>query len=857
MKPQQLKYLRLNDRAPAEVDDLARELPVEIENFGEWFKFCQRLAEQYAWNYQLLTIDFNFVFDRTGPFFPQRELEARIYNKDFLDDPNLLNLRWPDSLVANDIGPNTGLLIGTQLVGQLSQSDLPCGVAFHTYHKEIVMYDMPSAMLITQMLLATGADLPTTDMRQTMSKAIDIVRASVKQPILGLGTAAKHFRRGFLQRTGATNGNKEAEIRLWMEPASLWTLLDIFRAADTKEDLDEKLSKFGIEFYDRNGSLKALDIRSIFVDRLFYKNEEDDLTYTQEHLPLEDVKPAGETNVQPGMVWQFVETLAARTPSNIAPIIAYFRDSETGSEPKSINEVIKRKIHRLLALIFAWLDLYAERWFAEQSQGYDAFTNNFVGSFPTLIEQVSALLKAYDNSRTSGSTSKSDEEFDPRMDYIPLFGPDNHSISAIARQIGAIPRSALHRSLRYDSEEGTVSSQKRMIALGRLVKSAVRWQCIEEERDPKSGEATGKYRLRDIAIPEQRPNRPNPSHIAQRLGFNLKPNQDPSKQLGRIIHETPGFDTFGVTEFLNSLDERPLPDHLKSLGWEFMEEFWGPGSDLQLPYEAWPICLSEVGREPHASTSLVQWKQGFERSLNAARAVQNLIMPSPIRIAFDRGAIWCWRQSAEDIGGDYYRIARGRGNQFRIYIGDVCGMGLPAALLVQEIHGLITALESQVPNTDQLCRQLDAALYERALGSPQQTDFTQLRLNNQWATLFCSVLDLDENTLTYTNAAHPPPLVVRRDGETLHLTHDERIPSRAVGLIPGSTYIAETISLMRGDRIVFFTDGLSETREQELLQHVKNNILLTSSNIGESFVRTLAGAKDLEDDRTLIIVSID
>lgn len=875
IKPRFLRYLRLNDEPPNEQDDLTIDLPVEVIDLGQWFDFCQKLSRQHrdakestrgvrnldmqsflhhekAWDYELLTIDFNFRKDTSGPWFPRSmDSDPREENADFLADPNLELLRWPDSLVPQ-IGPNTGLLIGSHLVAHSAPRDIPCGVAFHTYHKDIVIYDTPSAMLATQMLLASGVDIPTRDLRETMSRTIELIRESVKQPAFGIGTAAERFRHAFLRRAGASGLEHEGPVRLWVEPASLWALLDICSAAKSDKELNAKLEKFGLEFYDRNGAIHSLDLRSMFLDRLIYRTKEGNFADVRRHIPLADAKPAADGQIAAGVLWQFIETLAAQTPSNIAPVLDFFRASEGDREPTSINVAVKRDIHRLLALVFAWLDLFADEWSAEQSRSYDPFKKEFGGAYSTLIQQVGALLRIYDLTRDEGWKVE-DRDFDPKADFLPLSHKEDHSISEVVREHGGEEGSHLYRSMRYDKADLTGLSQKRIVALEHLLAIAARWQCVEIETNEKTGKPTGRYRLKRIDVPEERPGGPDQRDIAQRLGFNLKRNQDPSKQLGRIIQDTPGFEEVGVTEFLNSLTERPLPNHLKWLAWEFMEEFWGPGTGRPLPYEAWPVCLSEVGREHGETSSLVEWRRKSQKSQEAARSVQSRIIPPNSLVTAGGYEIWCSRRSAEDVGGDYYRVKKVSDGEYRIYIGDACGIGLPAALLVQQIHGIITMLEEQVESPAELCTKLDSRLYEQTFGEGPQEEVTA---NYQWATLICTFLDTHANRLTFANAAHPGPVLVHKDGGVSILAHALDLPSFAVGQYARSVYGADTVDLIPGDRIVFFTDGVSEALEGELLKCIVENRKLSAKKLGEALMRKVAKAKS-DDDQTLIVLSLD
>ena len=855
MTPKLLRYLRLNDAPPTEWDDLTVKLPVEVIDLGLWFEFCQRLTQGSLWEYELLTIDFNFINDTSGPWFPLPDQDAKTYNADFLKDPNLSLLCWPQSLVDARIGPNSGLLIGVHLVAHASQRDLPCGVAFHTYHSDIVLRDIPSAMLATQILIASGVNIQTRALDETMSQTVGLIRESFKQPVLGLGVAAARFRQAFLRRAGAGGPQDEGMIRLWVEPASLWTLLDIFRESQTEEELDARLSKVGVEFYDRNGALHSLDLRSIFLDRLIYRTKEN-VTNVRPRIPLADAQPAGGERTQAGPLWQFVETLAARIPSNIAPVLAFFRDTGGDEEVRSINEALKRKIHRLIALIFAWLDLSATRWFEERSRPYDPFRHDFNGDFPTLLVQIGELLKIYARTREAGWVTEDGDNFGPEVHFLDLADKEGPTISAAVREHSRIPDAPLHKPLRYDRPNSEKLSQKRRKALERLLNIAARWRCVEKEFD-EEGKATGRYRLKTVVVPEQRPSHPSHADLAERLGFNVKHGQDPSKQLGRIIQDTPGYENESVKEFLGRLEERPLPDHLKWLGWEFMDEFWGPKSDLPLPDEAWPVCLAEARRQSGETLSLVEWKRKMQRSNEAARDVQKVIMPPSLSFAAARCSIWGQRDSAEEVGGDYYRVRQGPQGEYHIYIGDVCGSGLPAALLVQELHGLITILEERELPPEQLCAQLDSKLYERTFGYSQQEDAGQWARSNQWATLVCCVLDVESKRLTYANAGHPPPILARKDGSAFKLEHEPELRSCAVGMFPGSSYRSSTVKLAPGDRVVFFTDGISEVLEGDLLTCILDNRQLGAKELGELLLRRMTQSNALDDDRTLIVLSVD
>lgn len=839
MMPRKLRYLRVNDDPVSERDDLALDLPIEIENLEEWFEFCRKLDAQFPWDYELLTIDFNFKEDQSGPWFP---FPGQTYEyNDFRNEPELSELRWSDRLF--ELGPNSGILIGAFLVAHAAYRDLPCGISFHTLYPNIVMKDMSSAMLATQILLASNAIPIRPDLKETLKAANRTIQESFKDPLDGLLVAVARFRNEFLRRAGASHDNDTRLVRLWMEPTSLLDLLHLFRSVKTEEELDKGLESHGIEFHERNGALVSLDVRSMFIDRLF-RLASWGVPEILPRLPLAEVKPAGEGQTQAGIVWQFVEALVTRTPSNIGPVLDFFRESAAGRETRSVNEVIKRKTHRLIALIFAWLDLYAERWFETESRSWEYLEGS--DSAP-LVDLVRELLRQIDSTKNSG-WKVDGVSFDPRVHFLSLTGPN--SISTHLRE-ESIPTSVLYGVLSYGEPRSRQVNQRTLNTLQQLLKIAVTWNCLEERTD----DGTSRYRLKSLEIPYQRPMKTMQMDLAVRLGFNVEDGKDPSKQLARIVQDAPGFENVSVKDFLSSLEERPLPEHLKWLGWEFMDQFWGgKEGGRKLRIEAFPACLVDIETPSQETVASLQWGREIQRSYDALVRTQAVLMPP--RVSFDvsdRLQIECYRRSAEQVGGDYYRVKLETSDSCRLYIGDVCGKGIPAGFTLQEIHGLITILEDRTPPLlpHEICTQLDSKLGERI--SSYGRVYNPTEPPDRWATVIFATIDLTNNCLTYCNAGHPSAILVRKDGSCEVL----EAQSRGIGLIPGAKYFSTTKSIAPGDRLVFYTDGLVEQPNSEMIDCLLENRHSRATDLLDQLVSRLVGAELIADDITLLVASID
>jgi len=128
-----------------------------------------------------------------------------------------------------------------------------------------------------------------------------------------------------------------------------------------------------------------------------------------------------------------------------------------------------------------------------------------------------------------------------------------------------------------------------------------------------------------------------------------------------------------------------------------------------------------------------------------------------------------------------------------VCIADVCGKGLPAALLMSNVQATTRAFMTPGAAPEDAVTAINRALcHHAALG--------------RFVTLFVSIFDLRTRTLRFCNAGHNPPVVVHADGRVVRLS--------AGGLVAGAfdtaRYEGGAIELEPGDRVCLFTDGLPE-----------------------------------------------
>ncbi len=180
------------------------------------------------------------------------------------------------------------------------------------------------------------------------------------------------------------------------------------------------------------------------------------------------------------------------------------------------------------------------------------------------------------------------------------------------------------------------------------------------------------------------------------------------------------------------------------------------------------------------------------REWTDARAIQQALLPSalPVLAGVDLAARW---EPASGFGGDYYDVMPIGDDAVAVCIADVCGKGLPAALLMSNVQATTRAFMTPGVAPEDAVSAINRALcHHAALG--------------RFVTLFVSIYDLRTRTLRFCNAGHNPPVVVRPDGRVVRLI--------AGGLVAGAfetaLYDGGAIDLEPGDRVCLFTDGLPE-----------------------------------------------
>jgi phosphoserine phosphatase RsbU/P len=186
----------------------------------------------------------------------------------------------------------------------------------------------------------------------------------------------------------------------------------------------------------------------------------------------------------------------------------------------------------------------------------------------------------------------------------------------------------------------------------------------------------------------------------------------------------------------------------------------------------------------------------IQRELIEARELQENLLTNPsltvpgIEIAIK------W-QPAKTVGGDYVAAFEVDDYHVALCVADVVGKGLPAALLMSNFQAALQSLALQFSSPAEVSTRLNRVLY------------SNIPLH-KFITAFYGVVNIPNRSFTFTNAGHNPSLLVRANGECLRLEAGGSV----LGAFADLTYAEGTLQLSAGDRLLLFTDGLSEAVDQ-------------------------------------------
>jgi sigma-B regulation protein RsbU (phosphoserine phosphatase) len=327
--------------------------------------------------------------------------------------------------------------------------------------------------------------------------------------------------------------------------------------------------------------------------------------------------------------------------------------------------------------------------------------------------------------------------------------------------------------------------------------------------------------------------------------------------LGRIASPADGRLRQLVANALRSpRDKERLAPHL--IVWQEIEtdEFTrraiaGALDGLDARPTAQTALAHEVARLTTAMGREMAQRERLNRELEIAREVQERLFPQ--RLPSVQSLDYCGRcRPAREVGGDYYDFLELPEGKLGIAIGDVSGKGIGAALLMASLEASLRGQALVAHDLAELMNRVNSLVLDASSA-------------NRYATLFYAAYDPHSRQLSYVNAGHNPPVILRKSDAGCTVFRLET-GGPVIGLLQ-QRYHQDSFALEPGDLMVLFTDGVSESMnardeewgEERLIEVAKTchglPALETMTRIMAAAEAFAAGASQ-HDDMTLVVLRI-
>ena len=242
-------------------------------------------------------------------------------------------------------------------------------------------------------------------------------------------------------------------------------------------------------------------------------------------------------------------------------------------------------------------------------------------------------------------------------------------------------------------------------------------------------------------------------------------------------------------------------------------------------------------------------RERLEREMQLARQIQETFLPNelPHIKGWDLDLRW---KTAREVGGDFYDLFYTRDRKLALAIADVADKGMPAALYMTVTRTLIRSISQSVKSPGKVLHRVNELLMMDSQ-------------NGMFVTAVFAILDPATGMLTYANAGHNLPLLLRH-----HSKEVERLPKGAIALavVDNAVYEDHEISINKGDALLLYTDGVTEAFSSSGTQFTESRLkeamiaaggLSSGKILGsiETIIDEFRNGEPASDDLTMICIS--
>ncbi len=264
-------------------------------------------------------------------------------------------------------------------------------------------------------------------------------------------------------------------------------------------------------------------------------------------------------------------------------------------------------------------------------------------------------------------------------------------------------------------------------------------------------------------------------------------------------------------------------------------------------YVVKPFNASEVRarvrvhlRNAVQTNEIIRNQAGKLRQLQEAR---DSILVTPASLPMAKFSVL--HSAVLEAGGDFYDVVRYTRERYIYFVADLSGHDIAASYMVPALKALLRNNLFPIYSLDDIISMMNKVLY-------------QILEDEKYLTAFYLVVDRNENRIFWSGAAHPPAVLIRKNGVPEFLESEGDM----MGMLKNARFSSNQIEVQPGDRIVLFTDGLVETgASSKVWTEIKNsdsfkgleNIEL--ENIPQTIFSRFIKDRSLQEDDVVVLVT--
>lgn len=259
--------------------------------------------------------------------------------------------------------------------------------------------------------------------------------------------------------------------------------------------------------------------------------------------------------------------------------------------------------------------------------------------------------------------------------------------------------------------------------------------------------------------------------------------------------------------------------------------------------------LRVLEQQMERSQALRRQRLSDQLEQQEAALIQRALMPGEIA-AHDGLSIVATSKPVHSVGGDYYDVIRLDEHRSALCIADAVGKGVGAALLMSNLQAAVRTLAPEIAEPKSLCERVNRIVSAHAVPG-------------KFISFFYGIVDFREKRIRYTNAGHNWPILGGSDATCRRLSSEDVV----LGTMQNWEYHQQEAELRSGDRLVLFTDGITECLnaagvefgEERLVRLIEQNVHLPAMEMRDLVLGAASEhcSNAPNDDATLIVVAVD